>query len=187
MPVVEIHLIEGYSDAEKERLGHALTAAVQTVVPAPPDAIIVMMHDLPASDYMRGATRRTPAPALPDPQRVVRAYLNAMEARELDQARGYLTDDFVMTFPTGRRMTDLADLIDWSSGRYRFVTKSYERFDTAATLDGPVVYCFGTLRGEWPDGTPFDGVRFIDRFALRAGKLAVQDVWNDLEAVRPRG
>ena len=187
MPVVEIHLIQGYSGPEKARLGRALTAAVQTVVPAAPDAITVLMHDLPASDYMRGGTRRTPAPALPDAEHTVRAFLDTMEARDLDHARTFLTDDFVMTFPGGRRMTDLTDLVEWSKTRYRFVEKSYDRFDTAATLDGTVVYCFGTLRGEWPDGTPFDAVRFIDRFALRGGKLAVQDVWNDLEAVRPRG
>lgn len=187
MPIVEIHLLEGYSDAEKERLGRSLTAAVQTVVPAPPEAITVMMHEMQAADYMRGATRRTPAPALPDAEATVRDFLDTMEARDLDKARTFLTDDFVMTFPTGRRMADLSDLVEWSATRYRFVTKTYDRFDTAATLDGPVVYCFGTLRGEWPDGTPFDNVRFIDRFALRDGKLAVQDVWNDLEAVRPRG
>jgi len=43
-----------------------------------------------------------------------------------------------------------------------------------------VVYCFGTLYGEWPDGRPFEGIRFIDRFVARAGKLADQKVWNDL-------
>ncbi len=36
------------------------------------------------------------------------------------------------------------------------------------------------LAGEWPDGTPFDGIRFIDRFELADGKLARQEVWNDL-------
>lgn len=186
MPIVELHLIAGYSAAEKERLGQALTAAVRTVVPAPLDAITVMTHDHAPDSYMRGGTGRTPAPALPDPARTVRDFLDTMEARDLDRARTFLTDDFVMTFPTGRRMTEIADLIAWSKTRYKFVKKSYDRFDVAATLDGPVVYCFGQLAGEWPDGTPFSGVRFIDRFALRDGKLAVQDVWNDLEAVRPR-
>jgi len=26
------------------------------------------------------------------------------------------------------------------------------------------VYCSGTLIGEWLDQTPFEGIRFIDRF-----------------------
>lgn len=186
MPIVQIHLIEGYSEDDKTRLGRALTSAVQTVVPAPPDAITVMTHEMPHSDYMRGGTLRTPAPALPDGETVVRDFLDAMEARDLARARAHLTADFVMTFPGGMRMTDLSDLVDWSKSRYQHVAKSYNLFETAATLDGPVVYCFGTLEGAWPDGTPFTGIRFIDRFALRNGKLAVQDVWNDLEALRPR-
>lgn len=185
MPIVELHLIEGYTEDAKSRLGQALTAAVRTVVPAPPDAITIMTHDHPPANYMRGGTTRTPAPALPDPAQTVRDYLDTMEARDLAKAKTFLAEGFVMTFPSGRRMTELEDLIDWSATRYRFVKKTYERFDTAATLDGPVVYCFGTLAGEWPDGTPFDGVRFIDRFELTDGKLSRQDVWNDLETLRP--
>jgi len=47
-----------------------------------------------------------------------------------------------------------------------------------------VVYCHGTLSGEWPDGSAFSGIRFIDRFTVRAGKLADQTVWNDLAETR---
>ena len=42
------------------------------------------------------------------------------------------------------------------------------------------VYVTGTLHGERPDGTPFEGIRFIDRFEVKAGKILKQDVWNDL-------
>ena len=186
MPVVELHLIEGYSEDDKLRLGQAVTAAVQSVVPAAADQITVMTHEYSGAAYIRGGTTRTPAPALPDPQQTVRDFLDTMEARDLATAKSFLTDDFVMTFPSGRQMTEIEDLVEWSKSRYRFVRKTYERFDTAATPDGTVVYCFGRLEGEWPDGTPFSGIRFIDRFALRGGKLAVQDVWNDLETARPR-
>lgn len=126
------------------------------------------------------------SPAATDPAKTVRDYLDAMEASDLDGARTRLTGDFIMTFPSGRQMTVLEELVAWSKTRYRFVRKSYDRFDVASASEGPVVYCYGTLRGEWPDGTPFDKVRFIDRFAFRGEKLAIQDVWNDLEAVRPR-
>jgi len=44
----------------------------------------------------------------------------------------------------------------------------------------PSVYCYGTRYGEWSDGTPFDGVRYIDRFPIRDGKIFGQEVWNDL-------
>jgi hypothetical protein len=35
-----------------------------------------------------------------------------------------------------------------------------------------VAYSLGTLYGEWPDGTPFEGNRYVDRYVVRAG-LAV--------------
>jgi len=37
----------------------------------------------------------------------------------------------------------------------------------------------GTLYGEWSDGTPFEGNRYIDRFVVRDGLIVSQDVWND--------
>lgn len=111
----------------------------------------------------------------------VKAYLMAMEARDLSAARAMLAPGFTMTFPGGRRMSTLEELIEWARPRYRFVKKTYERFDTS----DDVVYCFGTLHGEWPDGTPFQGIRFIDRFELAGGLITRQDVWNDIAEVRP--
>jgi hypothetical protein len=49
------------------------------------------------------------------------------------------------------------------------------------------VYCFGTLYGEWADGSAFEGIRFIDRFTVRAGQLLDQMVWNDMGEVAKRG
>ena len=37
----------------------------------------------------------------------------------------------------------------------------------------------GTLYGEWPDGTRFEGNRYVDRFVVRGGKIVQMDVWND--------
>ncbi len=115
---------------------------------------------------------------------IVRRYLDAMEARRLDDATALLGAGFVMTFPGNTRLTSLDELIAWARPRYRFVAKSYERFDAAADDDAVIVYCFGTLSGEWPDSTAFAGIRFIDRFALEAGRIVRQDVWNDLAEVR---
>jgi hypothetical protein len=46
-----------------------------------------------------------------------------------------------------------------------------------------IVYCWGTLSGEWLDGAPFSDIRFIDRFVVRNGRLENQKVWNDLAEV----
>lgn len=111
----------------------------------------------------------------------VRAYLAAMEARDLAAAQAMLAPGFVMTFPGGVSFTALADLVAWARPRYRFVRKSYTRFDAAPVTEGSAVTCFGTLSGEWPDGTAFGGIRFCDWFLVSPdGRLLRQEVWNDL-------
>lgn len=185
MPIVEINVIEGYSDADKTRLCTALTQAARLVIPAAPDAITVMLNELPAGHYMRGNAHRTPAPAKPDPTDVVRRYLAAMEKRDLPTARQFLADDFTMTFPGTAPMTTLDALTDWAAPRYRFVTKTYEGFDALQSPEAAaIVYCRGTLSGEWPEGTAFSGIRFIDRFEVIGDRLIRQDVWNDIAETR---
>lgn len=118
---------------------------------------------------------------------IVKAYLDAMEARDLAGARARLAPGFAMTFPGGARFANLEELIAWAKPRYRWVKKRYDRFDEvpAATPGGEaVVYCYGTLYGEWPDGDAFEGIRFIDRFTIRGDKLADQNVWNDIAEVQ---
>lgn len=181
MPILELHVLEGYTDDDKTRMGEALTDAIRIVVPAAPDAVTVMIHEMPRAAYMRGREHRIPAPALPDPASVVRSFLSAMEARDLETAQTMLGAGFVMQFPGTDMMHSLADLVAWAAPRYRFVTKTYDAFDAMQSADAhAVVYCHGTLAGEWPDGTAFEGIRFIDRFEVTAGLLTRQDVWNDI-------
>ena len=184
MPIVEIHLLEGYDADTKHRLGEALTDAVRLVVPAPPEAITVMMHEMKAEEYYRGGQTRTPAPPLPDPADLVRTYLGLMEAREVAAAEAMLFDGFQMVFPGTQPMTSLQELIDWAAPRYRFVRKTYEGFDAMQGAEAAVVYARGLLSGEWPDGTAFDGIRFIDRFEVAGGKIIRQDVWNDIAEIK---
>lgn len=114
------------------------------------------------------------------PSQTVGAYLAAVEARDLDLAREFLAQGFQMTFPGDAVFSTIEELVAWGKDRYRFVTKTYERFDEVESSDGVIVYCYGTLAGEYPDGTPFNEVRFIDRFVVADGKLCDQKVWNDL-------
>jgi hypothetical protein len=86
-----------------------------------------------------------------------------------------------MIFPGGVRMTRLQELVDWAAPRYRFVTKSYQGVEALQSPGAEtIVYCRGTLSGEWPDGTPFSDIRFIDRFEIIQGRLTRQEVWNDI-------
>ncbi|MCE8006016.1 nuclear transport factor 2 family protein [Aestuariivita sp.] len=185
MPIVEIHILEGYGPQDKARLGRAVSDAVRSVVPADPEAITVITRDIPHANYLRGGQARVPAAALPDPVAIVRDYLEAMEARDLDRAEAHLAPGFTMQFPGADPMSTLAELIDWARPRYRFVKKTYAGFDASAGDQGTVVHCHGTLHGEWPNGAAFEGIRFIDRFELSKGRILRQDVWNDIAEMRP--
>ena len=117
------------------------------------------------------------------PEQIVRSYLRLMEARDLEAASAYLADDVTIVFPGGRAFRSLAEQVASSAGRFRGVTKTFERFDTIPSVDpddSDIVYVFGTLEGEALDGAPFSGVRYIDRFELRRGTIVDQRVWNDL-------
>src|SRR5512145_2811648 len=170
MPVVTVRLLEGYDASVREALMRRITRAVRATIAAV----------APAS-YMRGGVAaRAPGKALPDATAAVREFLKAMEARDLAGACVHLASGFAMTLPGGVRLDSLEALVDWARPRYRFAKKRYERFDEAPDEETTVVYCFGTLSGEWSDGSTFEGIRFIDRFTVKEGKLVDQMVWNDL-------
>jgi limonene-1,2-epoxide hydrolase len=132
------------------------------------------------------------ADAAATPREVVEAFLAALEARDLPAAARHLAPGgAAMTFPGGQSFADLESLVAWSKDRYRAVRKTYERIEELA-VDArgiTVVYCRGTLAGEWPDGRAFAGIRFIDRFEIDdAGRIVDQQVWNDLgESLRGAG
>ena len=71
-----------------------------------------------------------------------------------------------------RDLTAARALLDWAKGRYRSARKTYDCYETC----GDAVYCYGTLHGELLDGSPYE----------RDGKLADQNVWNDMAEVLGR-
>ncbi|WP_170608830.1 tautomerase family protein [Ruegeria arenilitoris] len=185
MPIVELHVISGYSTQEKQRLGEALTNAVRFVLPAAPELVTVLIHDISDQNYYRGGKTRRPAPAKEDPKLIVREFLSEMGDRAFENAHKRLTPNFVMQFPGAAPMRDLVELKNWAATRYRRIAKTYEGFDAMQSNDdAAIVYCRGTLSGEWTDGTPFEGIRFIDRFEIKNNLIARQDVWNDIAETR---
>ncbi|MDX1690688.1 MAG: nuclear transport factor 2 family protein [Acidimicrobiia bacterium] len=115
-----------------------------------------------------------------DPVETVHRFLRLVEARDLDAASEHLADDVQIVFPGGRSFSDLYEQVGSSAGRFQQVTKVFEGSDVAHDGDDTIVYVFGTLRGAALDGTSFEGVRFIDRFVLRGGRIVDQRVWNDM-------
>jgi len=179
MPVTQITLLPGYAPAVRERLVARVSDAVASVIAAPQAGITTYVNE--AATYQRdGRAFVAGNLAHPVATELVQAFLAAMQARDLEQAKGFLAPGFQMQFPGGVRFTTLEQLVDWGRQRYRSVAKSFERFDEAWSAGVTVVHCHGTLAGEWPQGRAFSGVRFIDRFEVAEGRLQRQDVWNDL-------
>jgi len=180
MPMLQVSLLSGYSNELKERMTQALTAAIAGITRANPGAISIWIHEFDSSNYSRGGMARQPSTGAADPTSLVHDYLMAMEQRDLEKARKFLDENFVMTFPGSGELTSLNQVVEWSKGRYQFVKKTLESTNVAYEMDKIVVFVNGTLYGEWPDGTPFEGIRFIDRFEIFNDRLVRQDVWNDL-------
>ena len=88
-------------------------------------------------------------------------------------------------FTGGRPMGDPAECTAFNAGRYKWVKKRIERTETVAssspsgTDTEAVVYSLGTLYGQWPDGTAFEGNRYVDRYVVKSGLITQMDVWND--------
>ncbi|SFD24440.1 SnoaL-like domain-containing protein [Bosea sp. CRIB-10] len=119
------------------------------------------------------------------PKALALRYLAAMEQRDLDAARSLVSEDAVFVFPGGARRSDVSAIVAGSSGRYRSIAKHIERCDLCQRADGTVVvYVLGSLYGQWPDGSAFSGIRFVDRFEIAGGLIARQEVWNDSGEIR---
>lgn len=180
MPVIRVTLIEGYDDDVRGRLLEGYSQVTRTVLDAIPDGITAFIEEVQQTSYRRGNLPKHPKAPPPPPEQTVRAFLAAMERRDLSAARAFLADDFAMVFPGNARFGTLEDLLAWAAPRYRRIAKVYQGFDTVPGMEHAVVYCHGTLAGELPDGRPFQGVRFIDRFKVKGDRLLDQQVWNDL-------
>ena len=186
MPIVRVTLIEGYDDATIRTLSARLTDAVRATIAAPPAGITVVTETVRPACYMRGGESRSPGPAAPSAVDVVKDFLARLEARDLAGATALTGDGFEKVFPSGKQMRDLETLVEWSRTRYARVRKQFDGFDEAVSGDRAIVWCRGTLEGAWTDGTPFEGIRFCDRFELSGGRIVFQEVWNDLSEWRPR-
>jgi ketosteroid isomerase-like protein len=120
-------------------------------------------------------------PAIVRAGRIIEDFLEASMVPDPVRARTFMAPDVKITFTGGRPFDDPGGTAAFNAERYRWVKKKFERTDVVAggTDDETVVYNTGTLYGEWPDGQPFSGNRYVDRFVVRGGKIVRMDVWND--------
>lgn len=111
--------------------------------------------------------------------KIVSNFLEASMAPDPERAATFMSADVQITFTGGRPMANPSVITAFNGGRYAWVKKALGQFDFAEYPDHTVVYSNGTLYGEWPDGRPFHGNRYLDRFEVRGGKITRMDVWND--------
>jgi hypothetical protein len=127
-------------------------------------------------------TTIAPKPAgIQDPARIVEEFLRIHMIPDPERARQYMVKDVKITFTGGRRFPEPRDCTAFNKKRYKWVKKKFERTDVCPVSgsDEVIVYQIGTLYGEWPDGTPFEGNRYVDRYVVRDGLIHQMDVWND--------
>lgn len=110
---------------------------------------------------------------------IVEKFLVASMVPDPETAARYIADDLAITFTGGRKYRHPRETAAFNAGRYKWVKKKMERSDVVPGRGETIVYNLGTLYGEWPDGTPFEGNRYVDRFVVRGGKIVQMDVWND--------
>jgi hypothetical protein len=110
---------------------------------------------------------------------IVERFLVASMVPDPQTAAHYISDELKITFTGGRKYSHPRETAAFNGKRYKWVKKKMERTDVVPGTGETVVYNLGTLYGEWPDGTPFEGNRYVDRFVVRGGKIVQMDVWND--------
>jgi len=110
---------------------------------------------------------------------IVEKFLVASMVPDPQTAALYISPDLKITFTGGRKYGHPRETTAFNASRYKWVKKKMERTDVVPGRDETIVYNLGTLYGEWPDGTPFEGNRYVDRFLVRGGKIVQMDVWND--------
>ena len=112
---------------------------------------------------------------------IVEEYLRLLMIPAPAAARRYIGPEFEIRFTGNRLMREPAECAAFNARRYKWVKKAFGPTHVAegGTPDETVVYQTGTLYGEWPDGTRFEGNRYVDRYVVRRGKIVRMEVWND--------
>jgi hypothetical protein len=115
------------------------------------------------------------------PAAVVNEFLRLVMMPDPVAARHFVDPALQIRFTGGRPMRDPGETSAFNAGRYQWVKKRIEQTETVAggSPAHTVVYSLGTLYGAWPDGTPFEGNRYVDRYVVNHGLIVQMDVWND--------
>ena len=97
--------------------------------------------------------------------KIVEDYLRVLMIPDPEAARRYCSPELEIRFTGNRLMRDPSECAAFNRSRCKWVKKA---FGTTHVADG-----------EWPDGTKFEGNRYVDRYVVRRAKIVRMEVWND--------
>ncbi|MDX2345729.1 MAG: nuclear transport factor 2 family protein [Legionella sp.] len=112
-------------------------------------------------------------------QQTIKAFLEASMKPDPEKAFEYMAEGVDITFTGGIKFSHPREASAFNAKRYNWVKKKLGSFDVSIEDAIVTVYSFGSLYGEWPDGTEFENNRYIDRFIIEDGKIVKMDVIND--------
>ncbi|MBV5337308.1 MAG: nuclear transport factor 2 family protein [Deltaproteobacteria bacterium] len=112
---------------------------------------------------------------------IVEEYLRLLMIPDPESAKAFISPELLIRFTGGREMHAPAECAAFNASRYAWVKKKFGRTEvvSGASEQETVVYMTGTLYGEWLDGTPFSGNRYVDRYVVKHGLIIQMEVWND--------
>lgn len=116
-----------------------------------------------------------------DAERIVDEYLRLLMIPDPQAASAYVGPELRIRFTGNRLMRAPAECAAFNAKRYARVGKRVQATEVVAggTPERTIVYSLGTLYGAWPDGTVFEGNRYVDRYVVSHGAIVEMDVWND--------
>jgi hypothetical protein len=115
------------------------------------------------------------------PGDLVNEYLRILMIPDPAGVQHFVAPALRIRFTGNRTMRSPAECSAFNASRYRWVKKKIEKTEVVSggTDAATVVYSLGTLYGEWPDGSSFEGNRYVDRYVISHGLITEMDVWND--------
>lgn len=116
---------------------------------------------------------------------VAAAFFAAMARRDVAGIKALLAPGFIMTVSGNHRFTDIEAFFAYSRTRQGAVRKQIAGYDVSQTGGTITVYAHGTMSGTWLDGSPYEQVRFVDRFEIQQGQISKLDVFSDMAEFRP--
>lgn len=111
---------------------------------------------------------------------VVEQFIKGVNERSAEAVRAVASEQIEMTFPGGLVMRSVEEFFDWLAGRSPRSTYTYDVIDIVTQEDRVVAYAGGRAEGITATGVAFSGVRVMDKFVIREGRVIAKEAYSDM-------